>query len=600
MEALNLDQASILVVDDNASNVLLVEEILDEAGFTDVRSTTDPEAVVNLVSERRPSLILLDIHMPVMDGFAVMEALQRANPGKEPLIMILTAHSDIEIRTRALAMGAIDFLTKPLDQAEVLQRIRNLLRFEQRSSRHPVIQQDLLDLLEREKDPAESLALADPVSLLPNRRAVMLNLLKRIARRQTISTFYIELEGVEQISRTFGYEIAERTVRNIAQGLERSALATLCDFGHWAGYHLVAVGGGLSDTETEQLAQRISSFISGDHVVDTLSVYVKGRVGYNFTSDSLNQGEELIRRAALATPDQTSMIPYAGYDNHLDTIISREVLIQRELLHALQKNQLELVYQPKLRMKDQRMIGCEALARWTHEILGPISPGEFVPVAERSGAIEKLGNWVLDAGLAQLARWFQSGKVGADFVMALNVSAAQMMRPGFSDAVRRMLDKHSLSGYQVQLEITESMLIENVQHTISELAELRELGITIAMDDFGTGYSSLSYLKELPLDVLKIDRSFTVNLTEDHKDQRLIQSVIAIAHTFNLRVVAEGIETEEQARLLKTMNCDIAQGYFYSKPLSVRDFPTQPMIASKADEQSEPELSDLLGRHRVG
>ena len=599
MDSLKLDQVNLLIVDDNPANVLLVEEILDAAGFTDVRSTTDPEAVLGLVEERMPNLILLDIRMPVMDGFEVMEALQRAHPGNEPLVIILTAQSDLETRTRALALGAIDFLNKPLDQDEVVQRIKNLLRFQQRTNRHPVAQQDLLDLLEREKDPAEALALADPVSLLPNRRAVMLNLLKRIAGRQSLSTFYIELEGVEQISRTFGYEIAERTVRNIAQGLERSALASNCDFGHWAGYHLVAVGGGLTEEQTDQLAQRISSFVSGDHVVDALSVYVKGRVGYNFTTDSINQGEELIRRAALATPEQSSMVPYAGYDNHLDTLISREVLIQRELLHALKKNQLELVYQPKLRMKDQRMIGCEALARWTHEVLGPISPGEFVPVAERSGAIEKLGNWVLDAGLEQLARWFQSGKVGADFVMALNVSAAQMMRPGFSDAVRRMLDKHSLSGYQVQLEITESMLIENVQHTISELAELRELGITIAMDDFGTGYSSLSYLKDLPLDVLKIDRSFTVNLTEDHKDQRLIQSVIAIAHTFNLRVVAEGIETEEQARLLRTMNCDIAQGYFYSRPLSVKDFPTQPMLSLVEDEGAQPELSELMGRHRA-
>ncbi len=591
MDQANIENASILIVDDNPSNVLLLEEILGMADITDVRSTTDPERVLSLVEDRRPNLILLDINMPGMSGFDVMQALQQQYKGKEPLVMVLTAITDVATRTRALALGAIDFLTKPLDQFEVTQRIKNILQFEQRISSHPKANHDLAELIGKENQLYGGLSLVDPVSLLPNRRSIMLDLLHRIAQRQKISTFYIELEGVDQISRTFGYEIAEKTVRTIAKGMQDSPLAKECKLGHWAGHHLVAVAGQLTAEETQNLAQRISKFISGDHVVDTLSVYVVGRVGYNHAEDSLNQAEELIRRAALASPPKDTRIPIAGYDAALETRVNREILIQRELLSALQHNQLELHYQPKYRFKDRRMIGCEALARWNHERFGDISPSEFIPVAERCGAIEKLGDWVLNQGFAQLSRWFKSGRVGADFVMAINVSAAQMMRPGFCESVKRLLNKHQISGYQVQIEITESMLIENVQHTIGELAQLRSLGITIAMDDFGTGYSSLSYLKDLPLDVLKIDKSFTQTLTENHKDQRLIQSVIAIAHTFDLTVVAEGIETEDQARLLRTMTCDLAQGYYFSKPLPAHSYPMQPMIDVNPYESSAGETS---------
>ncbi|MBK1725912.1 putative bifunctional diguanylate cyclase/phosphodiesterase, partial [Halorhodospira neutriphila] len=276
-------------------------------------------------------------------------------------------------------------------------------------------------------------------------------------------------------------------------------------------------------------------------------------------------------RLALAKAEDEGGDRVRFYDPALRRRAERHLDIGEELRLAQERGELRVVYQPLWELATERVVGLEALLRWHHPERGPISPGEFIPVAERTGQILELGDWILEQVLAQADAWLQRGKAGLPLGLAVNVSPLQFNQDDWGERVLERLSRARVTGRCLKLEVTESLLMANIGTAQAKMADLRTAGVSFALDDFGTGYSSLAYLQELPLDYLKVDRSFVQRIGEARASEGIIEAVLAMAGHLGLRVIAEGVETAEQAAFLRERGCAVGQGFYWSKPLAAEE-----------------------------
>lgn len=258
------------------------------------------------------------------------------------------------------------------------------------------------------------------------------------------------------------------------------------------------------------------------------------------------------------------------FSRGLNEWAKERLVMEKEMHYALKEGEFEVFYQPKVQLATGRIIGAEALLRWRHPQKGLIPPMRFIPLAEEVGLINPLGDWVLHNVCRQLRCWQQAGLPMISG--AVNLSPRQFMQNGLSDTIAKALKQNDLDAHFLQVEITESLMIKEIERIIKILKDIKSLGVSISIDDFGTGYSSLSFLKRFPIDELKIDKSFVSQLTTNPDDANITQALISLAHNMHLRVVAEGVETLPQLQFLKERGCDIVQGFYFSQPLNAEDF----------------------------
>jgi len=290
-------------------------------------------------------------------------------------------------------------------------------------------------------------------------------------------------------------------------------------------------------------------------------------IGVALYPDNGVTASDLLRHADTAMYQAKALgrNTYACFTSEMNTAIKRRLAIEAQMHVALEKNEFELYFQPKCDAKTLKIIGAEALLRWNNSVLGKVMPDEFIPLAEQTGLIIPIGKFVIEQALAFLTQWQASSQ--QNYSMAINLSPSQFRDSELLSFIASTLEKTGVSAKNVELEITEGVLM-SVQTNITEsLHALNKLGIKLSMDDFGTGYSSLSYLRQYPFEVLKIDRSFICGITENQEDYSLVKATIAMSHSLGLSVVAEGVETSAQQKLLAELNCDLIQGYYFSKPL---------------------------------
>ena len=257
------------------------------------------------------------------------------------------------------------------------------------------------------------------------------------------------------------------------------------------------------------------------------------------------------------------------YTNDMNRRVDDRLRMETGLRSALEKNELELFYQPQVDAKTRKIIASEALVRWRHDEYGLVSPIRFIPLAEETGLIQPLGHYVLEQAIMQTRKWNQQGH---DLSVGINLSARQFMQADLVDQIKMLIQQYEIKPDNIDLEITETIAMQDADNSINKMHQLKELGVKLSMDDFGTGYSSLSYLHQFPLDVLKIDRSFVKDIVGNSEDGAIARAVIAMAHSMNLKVIAEGVETEEQYQFLKDHECEIIQGYLISKPVPAKEF----------------------------
>jgi diguanylate cyclase (GGDEF)-like protein/PAS domain S-box-containing protein len=441
----------------------------------------------------------------------------------------------------------------------------------------------LIDMTERKaaEESIENLAFYDPLTRLPNRRLLMDRLHQASASSARSgregALLFIDLDNFKDINDTLGHDIGDLLLQQTAQRLE-SCLRESDTVARLGGDEFVVMLEDVSEHALEAVAQtktvgeKILATLGQPYQLATHKYHSTPSIGATIFSDHGQSGEELLKQADIAMyqAKKAGRNTLRFFDPQMQVSITARVSLESELRKALENQQFQLHYQIQVD-SSHRPLGAEALIRWIHPLRGMISPAQFIPLAEETGLMLPIGQWVLETACTQLKAWEQDA-VTRDLILAVNVSAKQFHQADFVAQVQATVQHHAINPMLLKLELTEGMLLENIEDTIATMNALKEIGVQFSLDDFGTGYSSLQYLKRLPLDQLKIDQSFVRDIAIDNSDKAIVRTIIAMAQSLEINVIAEGVETAAQRQQLLVMGCHFFQGYLFSRPVPIEQF----------------------------
>lgn len=566
------DQTHIIVIDDDPLIRLVVTMALQAVGISTSEAVSGEEGL-QLFNEKGADAILLDVMMPDgMDGFVACEKFRSLTEGKYTPILMMTGLEDMESINHAFKAGATDFITKPINIPLLGHRVRYMLRASQTT----------LSLVESEQR-LYRMAYFDNLTELPNRLFFKEHLQHMIALAQRqnlkLGVLFLDLDGFKRINDTLGHHLGDLVLQATGERLRNSIRAsdTLVRTGAALdGLAIARLGGDeftvlLSTIERNEdaatVAERIrlnlaQPLIFGDH-----ELYTTTSIGITIYPDDGETADELLKNADLAMyyAKRSGGNMYRYFSAKMSETALQRLTLENQLRKAIERGELDLHYQPQLDVVTGEFCGLEALLRWDSQELGRISPAEFIPLAEETGLIVSIGEWVLRKACQQ-AKKLQDQNIPFNR-MAVNVSAIQFLHKGFSSLVTKILAETGLKPDVLELELTESVLINDEDIVLNVLQSLKRIGVQLAIDDFGTGYSSLSRLKSFPIDRLKIDQGFVRNIEQDSDNAAIVVAVIAMAEGMDMKVIAEGVETDGQLAFLKNKRCNEVQGYLLSKPL---------------------------------
>ncbi len=419
------------------------------------------------------------------------------------------------------------------------------------------------------------IAYHDELTGLPNRRKLEQRLENEFhqSRRtgEKFALFFIDVNRFKNINDGLGHIIGDMFLVEMANRIRNVDYTSNSFYRHNSDEFVMI----LNDvSRIEEMAKEIIGVFDDSFIVDAYEFYASISIGISVFPDHANTIEDLLKNADIAmyAAKSTRGNQYRLYRHNMDEANDKWLLLETKLHQALKKDILELHYQPKIDLKTDRVVGMEALLRWYDPELGQMPPDRFIPFAEECGLINDIGVWVLHKACAQVCAWNKT--FHSNLSVAVNISPIHISTPGFVEMVRDVIAATKIDPHLLEIEITEMSMLDYTEDLINTIEQLRALGITIALDDFGTGYSSLNYLKKFPVDVLKIDRAFVRDILPEKTGIAMISAMISLAHALNLQVVAEGVEEEAELNVLREHGCDFVQGYYFSKPLSVKDFTT--------------------------
>ncbi|SJZ89105.1 sensor domain-containing protein [Selenihalanaerobacter shriftii] len=414
------------------------------------------------------------------------------------------------------------------------------------------------------------MAYHDSLTNLPNRNLLNeeLNKLLKEAKnnQEKLAIIFLDLDRFKLVNDTIGHDAGDLVLKKAAKRLIECTREDdiVSRFG---GDEFVIIMKEIERKQVKKVVNRIIREFSKPLNINEYEIIITPSIGISVYPEDGNNVDELIRYADIAmySNKNEKKVDYKFYDSNLNVILLQKAKIENRLRNAIENNELRLHYQPQVNLNTGEVIGVEALIRWQNSELGHVSPGEFIPIAEESGLIKPIGKWVLQTACKQNKAWQDAGLPPMN--MSVNVSRSQLFNKGFLNTVNQVIERTQLDPKYLELEITESSR-NDIEELISMLKQLKEIGFKIALDDFGTGYSSLSILDDIPLDNLKIDRSFIQDISKDKNKTALVKNIINIGNDLNLNIIAEGIETTEQHNFLKQNNCNIGQGYLFERPVS--------------------------------
>ncbi len=676
----------VLVVEGDSSLRSEIRAALERSGLT-VVDVADGEAAVDTARKMLPDLILMDVELPKLDGFAACARIREAPALADTPIVMLTGREDDDSMQNAYDFGATDFISKPINWKLLTHRIRYIMRatrvrrglrqsvsknraliraipdsmlvvdkggyvvtrhrghdgsklidrcgdrgssildalpkhsaavwrehiarvlttgkmvqsedhFEQDGTHFfyetrmvPYTRDSVLVMLRdvSEKRRADAkvrrLAFFDTLTGLPNRQSFLIQVAEAIreakANDSSLSVLYFDLDNFKRINDSLGHSIGDALLRGIARRLETCVRRddSVARLGVSNSAAQVARLGGdeftvllrdlASPDEAQKVAARLVEALSEPLHLQGQQFVITPSVGIASYPDDGEDIDTLLKNADMAMYGAKAMGRncVSVFSGTMSVRSLERLDLEDSLRRAIGNGDLELHYQPKLCLRTRQLSGFEALLRWTHPDRGPVSPAKFVPVAEDAGLIMQLSDWVLEAACRQLKAW--SGSPLETVPVAINLSGKQFREADVDRTILDAIDKHGFEHSRLELELTEGTLIHDVDATVKTLNRLKDIGMSIAVDDFGTGYSSLSSLKQFPIDALKIDQSFVSEIGNAGNDRSICAAIIALAQSMGLRVIAEGVETEEQLQHLHFLGCDEIQGYFFAKPMAV-------------------------------
>lgn len=689
----------ILVVDDDITVRKLAQQALGQAGFQ-VTLAADGEEALAFLDKARPELVLLDVEMPRLDGFATCAAMRRRLADKLFPILMVTGFDDLDSIARAYEAGATDFVSKPINWMILTQRLRYMLRASRLTQalakreaslataqrlaqlgnwawdRHtgiveysdelyhlfglapgsvPASLQTLLactdkddrrrlkkailtplktgqtsnasvsithadggqrtllihteavtddagyatqllgtfqDITERRQTEAKirNLAYFDNLTGLPNRRHFHERTKRELALAQhhgrELAILFLDLDDFKRINETLGHTAGDCLLKTIAQ--------RLCTTLHVSGtisrkgrqnnnISIARLGGDEFVVLLSEFRHSEDAAVAAVHLLEALSrpidlsgrrVSVTSSIGIAIYPNDGTDIDSLFKNAdtAMYHAKKAGKNAYQFYDEAMNAAALQRLTLEQELRCALDNNELALHYQPQIQLASNTVVGVEALLRWHNPRLGHILPAEFISLAEETGLIVSIGAWAIKTACAQAKIWQDQGLPALR--IAVNLSARQFAQPALPELVAKILAETGLMPRHLELELTESMLMQDVEQAVQTMTALKDIGIRLAIDDFGTGYSSLSHLRQFPIDQLKIDRSFVHDISANPDNAAIALAVVSMAHSLHLSVVAEGVETEAQYTFLQHKQCDEVQGYFLCHPLPPDDLTT--------------------------
>ncbi len=550
------DMPQVLVVDDDRSTRSTLRYTLQRDGFR-VEEAADGAQALAMLKRFQPDVILMDAVMPVMDGFTACARLQELPGGSGIPVLMITALQDNSSVERAFAAGASDYIPKPIHYAVLSQRVRRIIEGNRAEKR------------------IRHLAYNDLLTGLPNRTLFFELLGQSIeaaaAADSQVAVLFMDLDRFKYVNDNLGHDVGDRLLQAVAQRV-RHSVRNVDTVARLGGDEFTVV---LSDLDgpgaAATAAHNICRMLATPFQIDGHDIFVTSSVGIAMYPHDGADVATLVKHAdsAMYRAKKTNT-GFQFYEASMEQSISEHVRLESDLRRALELNQLEVYYQPQSSFATGQIVAMEALVRWHHPTRGMVSPAEFIPLAEETGIIIALGDWVLRTACAQLKAWHNEGL--PPLRVAVNLSVRQLLQKDFSRTVEAVLADTGLAPHLLELEITESTLMENAQDTLTALHRLRSLGVRLSIDDFGTGYSSLSYLKRFPVDIIKIDRSFVRDVPQDADDAAIVTAIIALAHSLRLEVVAEGVETVAQLHFLQARHCDLLQGYHLSPAIPAAQF----------------------------
>ena len=670
----------VLVVDDEKVNRKVICKYLQSEGYETHEAQSGAETF-KMMESKLFDLVMLDIMMPVMDGYEVLKKIRKRYDKLDLPVIMVTAETVSQKIVQAFKLGANDYIPKPIDPAVTIARAEMHIQFkrsrealQKSEERYSLIAEgtndglwdwklttgemyysprwySLLDIpsvgiadvsiwfdrihpediarFEKEIRSFESgltpqletelrmrrsdgrylwticrgtavrnaegeairMAgsltditngkVADALTGLPNRVLFQ----ERLARCQTrrakedfeFALLFMDLDNFKLINDSLGHDAGDRLLVTIARRLENSLRESdsfVCRIG---GDEFVVL---LEDTssinESIAVANRIISHIDSPIVIgNSREVFTSVSIGIASSQDNFENTAAIMQAAdtAMYRAKAQGKSCYRVFDPAMKRDANERLNIENELRHSIERNDFDVFYQPIVSLQNSQIVGFEALARWQHPTLGNIPPAQFIPIAEETGMTKAIGRQVLLKACSQMAFWRSTDSRFADLKLNVNISSLQIRQPDFVPSVLNLLKDTNLKASDLCLEVTESVIMENPQQGAKVLAQLRDAGIRVAIDDFGTGYSSLSYLYEISPDSIKIDRSFVDGISASDDKKVIVTAILALCQRMKLDVVAEGIETESQKRILKELGCEFAQGYLFSKPVAKTDVP---------------------------
>jgi len=689
------DKPVALVVDDDRGTRLIARTLLEESGFI-VEQAADGIEALSSFERSKPDIVLLDVVMPEMDGFAVCKEIRhRSEQGRHIPVLMMTGLDDIDSIHRAYDAGATDFITKPINWTIFQHRLRYIWRsslvsedlrksemknraligalpdlllritsdgrilesrepagFDQIFSGNGLLSKKINEVFSEEvsrpimknldraltfggmqflehnlqvdedarhyewrivgsgKDEAMAivrditerkrteerifrLAYHDILTGLLNRNSFKEHLAQALAQAQRhdryVATLFLDLDRFKRINDTFGYKVGDLLLQGVAERI-REGLRK-CDkparhvdsISRLGGDEFTILLAEISDIQDPaKVAKRLLETVSRPLIIAGHEIFMTGSIGITVYPMDGEDPDTLLKNAdaAMYSAKEQGRNNYQFYSEAMNASSFKRLSLENGLRKALDREEFVLHYQPQVDIHSGRIVGMEALLRWHHPELGTISPAEFIPMAEETGLIMPIGEWVLNTACIYNKTLQEMGLPPKR--MAVNISSVQFRSQILVDTITRALKISGLDACWLEIELTESSIMKNMEESSCILRELKQMGLRVAIDDFGTGYSSLAYLKRFPLDILKIDSSFIRDIPGDGDNEAIATAIIAMAHSLNLEVIAEGVETEDQLSFLRSHKCGGVQGYFFS--------PALPGEQMKEYLKKEPEL----------
>ncbi len=548
-----------LMVEDSEDEAFLLYSELNARGARiDWQRVDSARDLTAALTERDWDIIICDHNMPGFDSFAALQVVKQS--GKDIPFVIYSGQISDQQAVSAMHDGVQDYIEKG-NYARLMPVIERELK--NAAARSAVRQAD---------SRIQELAYYDGLSNLPNHNLFCAQVTEWIleaeksGRMPAGAIAYLDLDRFLRINTSFGYDTGNEILRQIARRLTgalppQAALARLS--GDAFGIFLpgATLGDGLDGA-----VQWIKQVFDAPFEKGGIELYITASIGIARLPEDGGEVYELLMNAetAMTWAKRVGGNGIQFYRRDMNANSGERVAMESDLRHALERDELFLHYQPCIDATDGRTVGMEALVRWQHPTRGLIPPDRFIPIADESGLIADIGEWVLRRACQQGRRWQDKG---FNAYLSVNVSAVQFGQPRLLEIVRRALSETGFAPHALQLEITESVLMQDAESAIGMLRAFKAMGVRISVDDFGTGYSSLSYLKRFPIDILKIDKSFVRDLPDDEEDTAIVRAIIALAHSLRLTTVAEGVENLAQVEFLRREGCNRFQGYHFSRPV---------------------------------